>query len=431
MRLLSSANIGAIKTRNRIIRAAVHERGADDSGRITAVNIAVCEQLARGGAGLIITGFYYVNPLGVSTHNQTGLENDERVFQLQELTSAVHRHGCPIVAQLCHAGRQSNPKLLRASLPVAPSPITDKSTGITPRELSKLEIEDIIEDFYRAAMRAKQAGFDGVELHAAHGYLLSAFLSPCTNQRHDIYGGNLANRARIVQMIIRRIKERYAEELAVLVKVNCADFLPGGNKIAESIEIGRLIAAAGADALEISGGMWESGDKITRRGIKKSKHEAYFKEEARQMKRAVGCPVILVGGLRSLEVMENIISHGYADLVSLARPFIREPDFVAKLKDGKEKCDCISCNGCLSRRAHPTHCIRVGMPNYLVKAIAREKTRQKKRPVRPVMKKRTKSKVSTKKKPRRSKKKPAAPARKAKTSSLKKRLLKIKKRILS
>ncbi len=455
MRLLNSANIGNIRTRNRIVRAAVLERAADESGCITPAYIAIHEQLARGGTGLIISGYFYIHPLGKSSHNQAGLENNERVFQLQALTTIVHRHGAAIVAQICHGGRQTNPKLLNGAIPVAPSPVLEKSTGVMPSELSTAQVTDVIDDFYRAAIRAKEAGFDGVELHAAHGYLLNQFLSPYTNKRHDEYGGNLANRARIVQMIIRRIKERYGDEFTVLVKVNAADFLPGGIKATDSVEIARLIAAAGADGLEVSGGMWESGDKIIRKGIKKPQQEAYFKDEAQQIKRAVGCPVILVGGLRSLEVMENIIAHGYADFISLARPLIREPNLAIKFKEGKNKADCISCNGCMSPRIRPTYCARTGIPAYLNKALTKKTVAKKKSPARATGKKKapaTKKKAravkpkakaakksakrttakAAKKTVKKTKKtaKKKAPVKKAAKTSLKKRLLKFKKKLL-
>jgi 2,4-dienoyl-CoA reductase-like NADH-dependent reductase (Old Yellow Enzyme family) len=441
MRLLNSANLGSIRTKNRLIRAAVLERAADEDGNITPAYLAIHEELARKGAGLIISGYFYISSLGKSSHFQAGIENDERSFQLKALTAVTHRHGCPIIAQICHGGRQTNPKLLAGAQPVAPSPLTDKSTGVTPRELSGLQIEGIIDDFYRAAMRAKGSGFDGVELHAAHGYLLSQFLSPYTNRRQDEYGGNLVNRARVIQTIIRRIKERYGDDFTVLVKMNSDDYLSGGNKLKESVEIARLISAAGADGLEISGGMWESGDKIIRKGIKTPKQEGYFQNEARQIKRSVGCPVILVGGLRTTEVMEDLIAKGYADFVSLARPFIREPDLVAKFKEGKQKADCISCNGCMSPRAMPTHCTRIGMPTYLKKALAKKTSSRKSSDATARTSKPKAEKKPTSRKPgSKSTKKPKKTAAKRKPgtkravkktgSSLKKKLLKIKKRIL-
>ena len=361
--LFEPKNIGKMEVRNRFVRSATAEGVADEAGLINDKLLHyMYTELAEGGVGLIITGHAYVQPNGRCSSNQMGIYRDDLVPGLRELSSAVHRASpdCRIAMQIAHAGRQAARRSV--SEPVAPSVVTDTSTGITPREMTEAEIEECMKSFADAAERVKLAGFDAVQLHGAHGYLISSFNSPHTNVRTDKWGGNLENRMRFLIETYRSVRTKVGNDYPVLVKLNAADFLDGGIEIDESVQIATALSEEGIDAIEISGGMYESyrGKGAVRMRIRKPKQEAYFLSYAERMKEVVGdVPVILVGGIRSVPVMEKIIGEGKADFISLCRPLIREPDLPSKIRDGKEKADCISCNGCMSRRVDFVRCVQI------------------------------------------------------------------------
>jgi 2,4-dienoyl-CoA reductase-like NADH-dependent reductase (Old Yellow Enzyme family) len=213
------------------------------------------------------------------------------------------------------------------------------------------DITETIEDFVQAGRRAEKAGFDGVQLHVAHGYLLSSFLSPYTNRRRDKWGGSVRNRTRIVSEIIRRIKEDTGEEFPVIAKLNSSDLLPGGLVIGEAVEAAGFLEEAGLDGIEVSGGMSEAGRGSMWPGLRPEEEEGYFVESAGLVKAAVAIPVFGLGGLRTFRAMEKAVLEGKADFVSLSRPFIREPFLVRKFRLGEiKKSDCLSCNKCFNPR---------------------------------------------------------------------------------
>jgi 2,4-dienoyl-CoA reductase-like NADH-dependent reductase (Old Yellow Enzyme family) len=237
---------------------------------------------------------------------------------------------------------------------MAPSAIRDERAAVLPREMTEQDIAEVIEAFTKAAVRAKKAGFDGVQLHCAHGFLLSNFISPYTNRRTDRWGGSVENRARIVTEVIKRIKEQIGVDFPVLVKMNATDGFRQDSKKAElgisvsqAVETAKLLEKAGICAIEVSGGIGEAGAVTIKTAINSPAKEAYFKEYSKAIKKELSVPVILVGGIRSLLVMENLLEEGFADLVSMSRAFISEPDLVLKLKSGENKnARCVSCNLC-------------------------------------------------------------------------------------
>jgi 2,4-dienoyl-CoA reductase-like NADH-dependent reductase (Old Yellow Enzyme family) len=210
------------------------------------------------------------------------------------------------------------------------------------------DIEAMVETFRRAADRAKRAGFDGVQLHAAHGYLLSQFLSPRFNKREDGYGGTAENRATAVLEVLRAVRENVGRSFPVLIKMNSEDFLEGGLTVEDAVKTGVLLQEAGIDAIELSGGTFLSGKlSPSRGGIKSEDREAYFKEAAKVFKAKLKVPVILVGGIRSFQVAERLVEEGCADYISMSRPFIREPGLVRRWASGdRSKAKCISDNQC-------------------------------------------------------------------------------------
>jgi 2,4-dienoyl-CoA reductase-like NADH-dependent reductase (Old Yellow Enzyme family) len=227
-----------------------------------------------------------------------------------------------------------------------------------PREMTANEIKDMIEKFAQAVRRGKQAGFDAVQLHGGHGYLISSFISPYTNRRTDEYGGDTSRRARFIVDIVRRARELVGENYPIMIKINCDEFVPGGLTMDESAHVARLIESASIDCIEITAGIGETRNQISRKGITKVEKEAYFYPYAEALRKAVSIPLILVGGMRSPNVIEKILSDGIADMVSLCRPFIREPELLKRWKEGDlSKARCISCNQCTNNTfVRPLRC---------------------------------------------------------------------------
>lgn len=345
--LFEPAAIGSLTLKNRIVRSATYEKRADDDGFVTGALIEFYEDIARGGSGLIISGNVLVHTSGRSVPQQLSLHNDFYIAKMRCLTDAVHSYGGIIVVQLVHGGRQSFPELLGGERPLAPSEVYDPATRITPRSMDDREIWEVIESFGDAARRAVYSGFDGVQLHGAHGYLINEFLSPHTNKRDDYWGGDEERRFHFVEEVYRALRREVGEDYPVMIKMNADDCIEGGLAPAESMRIAKRLEDMGVCSFEVSGGMYESGKKTVRPDILKPEQEAYFRPAAALFKKHLHAPVMLVGGLRSMSVMEDVLARGDADLISMSRPLLREPDLPHKMEGGKEKADCISCNGCM------------------------------------------------------------------------------------
>ncbi|MFX0004588.1 MAG: NADH:flavin oxidoreductase [Promethearchaeota archaeon] len=351
--------IGGIELKNRFVRSATGERIASEDGRVTDDLIQFYKVLAEGGVGLIITGVTYVLSNGMSIPNQLAIDKDDLIPGLKSLTDAVHKYGenCKIAVQLHHSGRQS----MVLENPPAPSVVIEPTFNVTPKEMTIMDIEDTVDAFAEAARRAKKADFDAIQLHAAHGYLLSQFLSPYTNKRTDRYGGSTENRIRIIEEIYKKTVDMVGKEFPILIKINVDDFLEGGIKLDESMKIAKKFSQMGFAAIETSGCMWEvilrtkkelgwhpAFNPEARTDINSKEKEAYHLPYAKEIKKVINVPLILVGGIRSLDVIEKILKEESADFIGLCRPLIREPDLPNKwLKGiGKTTCECISCNGC-------------------------------------------------------------------------------------
>ena len=344
--LFEETAIRGMKLRNRFVRAATWEGMATPEGKVTSKLVDLMVQLARGGVGLIISSHAYVRRDGQAGIFQLGLYDDHLIPGLRDMASAVHNEGGKIVAQLAHSGIMANPKLT-GQTPLAVSQ-ADGFAGSPGKVMTVEDIQGIVAAFGRATRRAREAGFDGVEIHAAHGYLLSQFLSPVFNERTDEYGGSVGNRAKSVLEVLGRIRSEAGEGFPVLVKMNSEDYLEGGLTLSDSLKVGSLLEKAGLDAIELSGGTLVSGKlNPSRAGIKTEDKEAYFRDAARQFKKEVKIPIILVGGIRSLEVAEKLVAEGYADYLSMSRPLIREHDLVKRWQSGdRSKAKCVSDNQC-------------------------------------------------------------------------------------
>ena len=343
-KLFESSAIKGMQLANRFVRSATYEGMAGEDGAVTPKLIETMTALAKGGVELIISSHSYVSPEGQATPWQIGIYKDELIPGLGKMASAIHAYGGKIVMQLAHAGNFAVEKLTGQ-----PALVVSDFEGLASsrrHEIGAKDVQKIITAFADAARRAKSAGCDGVQLHSAHGYLLSQFLSPLFNRRRDDYGGDIRQRAKIHVEVIQAIREVVGQDYLILIKMNCRDFQEGGLSLEDSVQAGALLAEAGLDAIELSGGLL-TGGKLSpiRAGIDSFEKEAYFKEELRAFKKAITIPLILVGGIRSFEVAEQLVADGTADYISMSRPFIREPDLINRWQAGdRHPAECTSDN---------------------------------------------------------------------------------------
>ncbi len=351
--LFEPYRIGRLELRNRFVRSATWDATADSSGAVTDTSMALYRELGQGGVGLIISGFAFVSPLGQAAQGQYGIHTDNMIPGLRRLAQAAHQGGAKIALQAHHAGINSNYLYQRGM--TVPAVSRREQTSRPHREMTDEEIEAIISDFASAALRAKEGGFDAVQFHGAHGYLMSQFLSPLFNLRSDRWGGSAENRRRFHLEVIREVRHAVGTDFPLMIKFGVQDDREGGLSLGEGLETARQMADNGINAIEVSAGVGTSA-QVIKEG---EPQRAYFRERAAAVKRAVTVPVILVGGIRSLEMAKSIVDSGDADLISLSRPLIREPGLVARWQRGEtEPAKCISCNKCMAivGKGEPLQC---------------------------------------------------------------------------
>ncbi len=353
--------VGPLTARNRIIRSATWLGLAGPDGEVTHALVERYRALAEGGAGIVFTGYAAVSPEGRHRPGMLGAWDDAHLEGLAALARAIRQGGALAGLQIAHAGGQTRSDWIGGASPVAPSFIDHPQFPELPRELTAGEIARIVRDFALAARRAREAGFDLVQLHAAHGYLINQFLSPGTNQRTDGYGGVLRHRFRFLQEITAAVQGTAGPDFPVAVKLNGADYLPGGLEIDDAARVARWLAARGVVLVEVSGGTRASGRQgPIRTGVEPGRGEAYFRALAARIKPGVSCPVALVGGLRRIETLEELLMEGTADLLSLSRPLIREPGLPRRWAAGdRSPARCVSCNRCFGpgERGEGVRCV--------------------------------------------------------------------------
>jgi 2,4-dienoyl-CoA reductase-like NADH-dependent reductase (Old Yellow Enzyme family) len=361
--LFQPEKIKNLQIKNRFVRSATYDGMAQTSGEVSPSQIKLISDLAQGGAGLIIHAITYVHPSGQISSFMNSLVADEFIPGMKKLTDAAHRHGAKIAIQLYHGGREARYVKTKKWLPLAPSVITDDSyyKG-NYREITRAEIEEVIEAFGLATNRARQAGFDAVQLHGAHGYLPSQFLSPYTNRRQDDWGGTLENRLRFHREIYRSMRRHVGDDYPLLIKLGVKDGFAEGLDLQDGIQAAKILAGLGFDALEISSGV--RGEKYSgteyKTKINKLGKEAYFRSWSSKIKAQVDVPVIAVGGFRTCTIMEEIIRNKEADFIAVCRPLITEPTLINQWeKDPHKKPRCISCNKCLEalHKGDTLHCV--------------------------------------------------------------------------
>ena len=334
-----------MEIRNRFMRSATTSYWSDENGIVRPEIIRLYRNLSKGGVGLIVKGHTYVTDPGKAHNGMAGISSDTQVPKLRELTDAVHEHGAKIVTQLNHAGFKS--------IVDRAGPSEYGEAGWKARALTVDEIHGIVGAFGDAAQRTVDAGFDGVMIHGAHGYLVSQFLSGFANRRTDEYGGSLENRMCLLVEVYDEIRARVGSGYPVLIKMNCDDFSPDGFTVEDSAAVASAIAKRGMDLIEISGGGIGQVQELRRTRAKSGDpelSEANFAGHAAKISKATTpTPMALVNGIRTRRCMEAILEKDVADLVSISRPFIREPDLVRNLEEDQPEATCISCDACSGR----------------------------------------------------------------------------------
>ncbi|MDF1526141.1 MAG: NADH:flavin oxidoreductase [bacterium] len=345
--LFDPVHIGSMELCNRFVRSATWEGMCDEHGRPTARLAELYREMAQGGVGLIITGYTVVHPRGRQMTGAIGACSDKQIPVLSTLTEAVHGAGGKLMAQLFHAGAQTSVRTI-GEPPVGPSQVESPFYSGVPEAMTMGQVDEVVTSFGQSARRAREAGFDGVQLHGAHGYLINQFLSPLTNVRTDKYGGSLNNRFRFLEEVYRSVREQVGPDFPVAIKLTGSDNLVGGLQIEDAVFFSRRLEALGIDAIEVSAGTSGSGEGVpVRKAINSQDKEGYNAGLARRISEEVSVPVMLVGGLRSFSVIKKLLDEKVADLFSLSRPLIREPDLVnIWRKDPGHRSTCTSCNLC-------------------------------------------------------------------------------------
>jgi len=334
---------------NRAVMPPMGTNLGNADGTVSEANLAYLKRRARGRPGLIITEISAVHPSGVAINSELGVYDDRFIPGLKKLADVAHAAGCKVALQLHHAGRESL-YLLKEGKAIAPSPIRSLVFGLTPREITRGEIQEIIAAFGAAAFRARQAGFDAVEVHGAHGYLLTQFLSSLCNQREDEYGGNLSNRSRFMIEILQEVRRRVGSDFPISLRISTEECIKEGYSVEDMQSILPNLVRAGADLIHASLGTHGSPGGITSAPVE---YEPGFNAwRAKKVKEVVNVPVIAVGRFSDLTLADEVIGRGEADLIAFGRQFLADPDFLVKTREGRpqEIRKCIACNqGCIER----------------------------------------------------------------------------------
>jgi 2,4-dienoyl-CoA reductase-like NADH-dependent reductase (Old Yellow Enzyme family) len=365
--LLQPGRLGPLQTANRLVRSGTSETMASPDGAVTDDLVSLYARLAAGGVGTIFTGHLYSHHRGKYARRQTGIYSDTLIPGLRRIVEAVHAHGGLILAQVAHAGSQSR---VPQVAPLAPSAVPNALTGRMVSDASTEEITETVDAFGAAAGRAIEAGFDGVHIHGANGYLISEFLSPLTNRRQDEWGGDADRRAAFPLAVVRAVRTAVPSDRVLTMKLGFQDAPPGGLSVPDAVQVAARVVDEGVDAIEVSCGVMlratdscaayvavDRGraveDLLPHRLFSPPAAEAYFVPYARALREQVNTTVVAVGGMRRIETMASVLRAGAADFIALARPYIREPDLAAQIAAGRTGLlDCTSCNLCLRHEGH-------------------------------------------------------------------------------
>jgi|TARA_B100002003_G_scaffold239117_1_gene258124 2,4-dienoyl-CoA reductase-like NADH-dependent reductase (Old Yellow Enzyme family) len=340
-----------MEIQNRFVRSATYFGLADANGCIGDTSVQLMKALAANRVGLIMSGYAYVNRTGQVFADMNGIDADEQIPGYQRMTHAVHDEGGRICMQIAHGGVASTAAVARGERHLVVSARDARAGSSVKTVMSDADIESIIDDFGQAARRVQEAGFDGVQIHGAHGYLVTQFLSPSSNRRDDRWGGSLQNRMRFVLEVVRAIQRNVTADFPIMIKLGCRDYLDAGQgfTIEEGAEVAAALEREGVCFIEVSHGVGgRAFSKVSRGKESKPIREAYLVPDAEIIRQATTVPLAVVGGMRSLPVMESVLEAGTADCIALCRPLIRQPDLVQRWAEGyAQPADCVSCFACL------------------------------------------------------------------------------------
>ena len=388
--------LGKLNVPGRVCKTATSETRASEDGFVTDELLEFYEPIARAGTPLIITGNLYVTEAGKSTYRMCGVDAPDKVPGLKRWADLVHRHGSLLFGQINHCGRQVFAKAMGLDSAVSASRVTEKVMGTKPRPLTMSEIKETIGRFALSARYCREAGFDGVQIHAGHGYLINQFLSPYTNRRKDDYGGSFDKRMRFLLDVYRAIREHVGDDYPLIVKIGGADALTGraGLKTPELVEVARILQEEGLDGVEITVGHYESGFPMIRgtfgdffKGLMKEgigwqmtpfrkigvtlfrqpiswmfdkiwpHYEGFNTHYSTAFKQKLTIPVICVGGFLTRQAATDAINNGLCDAVSVGRAMIADPYLYKHFKDNTTGPECTFCNGCIARAGRlPVEC---------------------------------------------------------------------------
>lgn len=348
--VFEKTTINGMELPNRLVRSATHEGMADENGFPGSSMFKLYERLAKGGVGLLNTGYAYVAKDGLCPfHRQTAMDRDELIPRWRELVDLVHQYETKIAAQIAHSGRQTF-EAVTGTQPIAPSAVHDSVCDVMPREMTEDDIERVIENFAQATRRVKEAGFDAVQFHGAHGYLLNNFMCPHTNRRTDKWGGSTENRVRILGQIIDRCRRLVGNDFPIMIKYSGWDKMENGISPEEGVRIGQKLAEMGYDAIEVSAGLVEDNGStfFGKAPFGTRPEQAFNRHVAKALKSSIDKPVMLCGGITDPTVIEDVIQSGDADYITMCRALISDPGLPAKIMEGNtQPARCIQCNLCM------------------------------------------------------------------------------------
>ncbi|NCB92820.1 MAG: NADH:flavin oxidoreductase [Clostridia bacterium] len=354
--IFEKTKLGSLCLKNHLVRSATWENKTTEDGHMTDELYDIYEKLAKSEVGLIITGYANILKEEQPNHGMMGIYEDSYIEDYKKLTDIVHSYGSKIIMQIAYGGTKTTYRVGERII-FAPGEIPERGTGTKGKAMTGDDILLVEEAFAQAALRIKKAGFDGVEIHAAHTYLINQFLSPYYNDRKDEYGGSLENRMRFLVEICNRTREKVGSDFFIAVKLTASEFFEGGLTFAETKEIARKMEEIGVDAIELSGNIHGkaksmAGEMFDQHTLRK---KGYFLEYARALREVITLPMITVGGFRDLETIEEALSDFGVDAVGVSRPLLAEPDLFLRWKNGDIRpAICVSCSKC--RTASGNYC---------------------------------------------------------------------------
>lgn len=335
--LFDKTKMKNMELKNRFVRSATWEGLANEDGHTNEEINKIYEDLAKGDVGLIITSYSYILKDEQPNRRMLGIYDDSFIEDYKPLIDRVHSYNSKIMMQIVYGGSNTSYNVGERTI-LGPSSIPHINRGTMPCEMTRDDIDSIINAFADASLRCKKAGFDGVQIHGAHGYLLSQFLDPYHNRRNDEYGGSIENRSRLILEVYSAVREKVGKDYHVGIKINCSDFRDSGATFEDCKYVVYELDKLGIDSVEVSGGDFRS-----------FKGESFFKGYASELANNVSCPIMLVGGNKTYKNMNDILNNTNIEFFSICRPLICEPDLISKfMNDVDYKHKCVNCNKCMS-----------------------------------------------------------------------------------